>query len=288
MPISPNQGTTGGGTTVTITGTNLAGATAVKFGSKPAAITANTPTSVTVTSPSGSGTVPVTVTTAAGTSNPLDFYYIGAPFKASLSAASGPSAGGNTVTISGTGLATASSVAFGGNIATPTVTSDSLLSVTVPAGTSGSVGVSVTTAGGTEQRVLLHLRGCTRDHLADTDVRFDFRRHPGHDHRNRPVDHRVGHLRRRSRAVRGDQQHHGVSLHTAWQRGRGRRRRQHNRRKRHRSRRVHLRGESRYLIDALFPAHAGRAGGPGTPEGARAVTVPHSMAVSVHRCEEAP
>lgn len=51
MPISPNQGTTGGGTTVTITGTNLAGATAVKFGSKPAAITANTPTSVTVTSP---------------------------------------------------------------------------------------------------------------------------------------------------------------------------------------------------------------------------------------------
>lgn len=73
MPISPNQGTTGGGTTVTITGTNLAGATAVKFGSKPAAITANTPTSVTVTSPSGSGTVPVTVTTAAGTSNPLNF-----------------------------------------------------------------------------------------------------------------------------------------------------------------------------------------------------------------------
>lgn len=88
------------------------------------------------------------MTTAAGASNPLNFYYIGAPFKASLSAASGPSAGGNTVTISGTGLATASSVAFGGNNATPTVTSDSLLSVTVPAGASGSVGVSVTTTGG--------------------------------------------------------------------------------------------------------------------------------------------
>lgn len=147
MPISPNQGSTGGGTTVTITGTNLAGASAVRFGSKLTTITANTPTSVTVTSPSGSGTVPVTVTTAAGASNPLNFYYIGAPFKASLSAASGPSAGGNTVTISGTGLATASSVAFGGNNATPTVTSDSLLSVTVPAA-SGSVGVSVTTTGG--------------------------------------------------------------------------------------------------------------------------------------------
>ncbi|MEU3303665.1 MULTISPECIES: IPT/TIG domain-containing protein [unclassified Streptomyces] len=148
MPISPNQGTTGGGTTVTITGTNLAGATAVRFGSKLATITGNTPTSVTVTSPSGSGTVAVTVTTAAGTSNPLNFYYIGAPFKASLSAVSGPSAGGNTISITGTGLSTASSIAFGANNATPTVTSDSLLSVTVPAGTAGSVGVSVTTTGG--------------------------------------------------------------------------------------------------------------------------------------------
>ncbi|WP_323181286.1 IPT/TIG domain-containing protein [Streptomyces sp. NBC_00154] len=92
------------------------------------------------------------MTTAAGTSNPLNFYYIGAPFKASLSAASGPSADGNTVTISGTGLATASSVAFGGNNATATITSDSLLSVTVPAGTIGSVGVRPTsgsTSGGT-------------------------------------------------------------------------------------------------------------------------------------------
>lgn len=53
MPISPNQGSTGGGTTVTITGVNLANATAVKFGSKLATITANTPTSVTVGSPSG-------------------------------------------------------------------------------------------------------------------------------------------------------------------------------------------------------------------------------------------
>lgn len=35
MPISPNQGSTGGGTTVTITGTNLSGTTAVTFGTKP-------------------------------------------------------------------------------------------------------------------------------------------------------------------------------------------------------------------------------------------------------------
>ncbi|WP_042431839.1 IPT/TIG domain-containing protein [Streptacidiphilus anmyonensis] len=150
MPISPNQGSTGGGTVVTITGVNLGGATAVKFGTKSATITANTPTSVTVTSPSGSGTVGVTVTTPGGTSNPLSFFYVGAPFKSALSDSSGTLAGGNTVTITGTGLSTATSVAFGANTATPTVTSDSLISVIVPAGTAaGSVGVSVTTAGGT-------------------------------------------------------------------------------------------------------------------------------------------
>ncbi|MFF9646188.1 IPT/TIG domain-containing protein [Kitasatospora aureofaciens] len=150
MPISPNQGSTGGGTVVTITGTNLSGATAVHFGSKLGTITANTATSVTVTSPSGNGTVPVTVTTPGGTSNPLSFYYIGAPFKAGISPTSGVTAGGNTVTITGTGLSTATAVNFGSASATPTVVSDGQLTVTVPAGTAaGSVGVSVTTAGGT-------------------------------------------------------------------------------------------------------------------------------------------
>lgn len=150
MPISPNQGSTGGGTTVTITGTNLSGATAVHFGAKLATITADTDTSVTVTSPSGTGTVPVTVTTPGGTSNPLSFFYVGAPFKSTLSPASGVTAGGNTVTINGTGLSTATAVHFGTVSATPVVVNDSQLTVVVPAATAaGAVGVSVTTAGGT-------------------------------------------------------------------------------------------------------------------------------------------
>jgi hypothetical protein len=151
MPISPNQGSTGGGTLVTITGTNLSGTTAVKFGNKSAtSITNVSPTQVTAVSPSGTGTVGVTVTTPGGTSNPVSFYYVGAPFKSSLGASVGPLAGGNTITINGVGLSTASSVSFGGVTATPTVVSDSQLSVTVPAGAAaGPVGVSVTTAGGT-------------------------------------------------------------------------------------------------------------------------------------------
>jgi hypothetical protein len=151
MPISPNQGSTGGGTLVTITGTNLTGTTAVKFGGKSATSVTNvSPTQVTAVSPSGTGTVGVTVTTPGGTSNPVPFFYVGAPFKSSLGADSGPLAGGNTITLEGTGLSTATSVSFGGVTATPTVTSDSSLSVTVPAGAAaGPVSVSVTTAGGT-------------------------------------------------------------------------------------------------------------------------------------------
>ncbi|MFI1097009.1 IPT/TIG domain-containing protein [Streptomyces sp. NPDC020917] len=150
MPISPNQGPTSGGTTVTITGVNLAGATAVHFGSRTATITANTPTSVTVVDPAGSGVAAVTVTTVGGTSNPLSFFYINAPIAVSLSPDSGPTTGGQTVTVYGYGLATASSVSFGANSATPTVLSDSQVTVTVPAGTAaGSVAVTVTTAGGT-------------------------------------------------------------------------------------------------------------------------------------------
>lgn len=151
MPISPNQGSTGGGTTVTITGTNLSNTSAVKFGNKPATSVTNvSPTQVTAVSPSGTGTVGVTVTTPGGTSNPVPYFYVGAPFKSSLGTSSGPLAGGNTITINGTGLSTATSVSFGAATATPTVDSDSSLSVVVPVGAAaGPVGVSVTTAGGT-------------------------------------------------------------------------------------------------------------------------------------------
>ncbi|MDD3321130.1 MAG: IPT/TIG domain-containing protein [Paludibacter sp.] len=67
--IYPTNGSTAGGTTVTITGTNFTGATAVLFGSTAATnYTVNSSTQITATSPAGSGTVDVTVTTAGGTS----------------------------------------------------------------------------------------------------------------------------------------------------------------------------------------------------------------------------
>ncbi|MFI9626582.1 IPT/TIG domain-containing protein [Streptomyces sp. NPDC052042] len=61
--LSSNQGSTGGGTLVTITGTNLPNTTKATFGSKPAtSITQVSPAQVTAFSPSGTGTVGVSVT----------------------------------------------------------------------------------------------------------------------------------------------------------------------------------------------------------------------------------
>lgn len=148
MPISPNQGSISGGTTVTITGVNLSNATAVYFGDNLGTITANTPTSITVISPSGNGAIDVYVVTNGGKSNNLSFFYIPAPIITSTSTSSGPVAGGNTISINGINLSTATSVQFGPNSATPTIISDSQIEVVVPAGSPGSVTISITTVGG--------------------------------------------------------------------------------------------------------------------------------------------
>jgi hypothetical protein len=69
--VKPHLGPLAGGTAVTITGTNLAAAKEVDFGSLPAkSVTADSATSITAESPatSATGAVEVTVTTAAGKS----------------------------------------------------------------------------------------------------------------------------------------------------------------------------------------------------------------------------
>jgi Ricin-type beta-trefoil lectin domain/IPT/TIG domain len=67
--VSPTSGPPAGGTPVTITGTNLTGGT-VAFGPNPATGVTCGATSCTATSPAGTGTVDVEVTTTGGTSAP--------------------------------------------------------------------------------------------------------------------------------------------------------------------------------------------------------------------------
>ena len=91
--ILPTSGSTAGGTSVTITGTNLLYATAVKFGSANAtSYTINSGTQITATAPASSaGTVDKTVTTAGGASSTSasdQFTYISPPTVATNAASS--------------------------------------------------------------------------------------------------------------------------------------------------------------------------------------------------------
>ncbi len=113
--ITPKSGEESGGTSVNITGTNFTGVTAVKFGSANAAsFKVESETSVTAVSPAGKYDVNVTVTTAGGTSptsSADQFSYDGpstctpreseSPVVTSVEPNSGPTAGGNSVTIRG-------------------------------------------------------------------------------------------------------------------------------------------------------------------------------------------
>ncbi|MGK8523576.1 IPT/TIG domain-containing protein [Nocardia asteroides] len=77
---SPSSGPRSGGTTVVLTGTNLTGVTAVKFGAIPAtSFTIDSATRITAVSPAATGVAHITVTAPSGPSNGVSFTYAGTP-----------------------------------------------------------------------------------------------------------------------------------------------------------------------------------------------------------------
>jgi len=150
--LSPDNGTTAGGTSVTITGAGLGEASAVRFGSEEAeSFTVNSPTSITAVSPPGEGTVAVTVTDHRGTSasgGTGDKFTYG-PAVSGIEPDHGPRAGATTVTITGVNLGEASAVTFGTTPAASfTVLSPTSITAVSPPGT-GTVDVTVSTPEGT-------------------------------------------------------------------------------------------------------------------------------------------
>jgi hypothetical protein len=147
-------GPAAGANTITILGTNLNGATAVKFNSTAAtSFTVLSSTSIVATVPAlSAGLYDVQVTTPYGTSSTSSadqYTAVAAPTITNLSSSSGPTGGGNTITLTGTGFTSAYAVSFGGTAASSfTVNSDTSLTVTVPPGSAGAVGVVVTSTGG--------------------------------------------------------------------------------------------------------------------------------------------
>ncbi len=184
--MTPHQGPAIGGTSITLTGFGLQGATAVDFGPSPAlSFSENSDGSITAVSPpvtAGSTLVSVTVTTPEGASNtyyapdtePANFFSYG-PTVTSVAPGEGPESGGTSVTIHGSGFTSSpilfrclcgpfvNRVEFGstklecgsplGPAQSPcapvnfTVISDTEIIATAPPGT-GTVDVKVVTAGG--------------------------------------------------------------------------------------------------------------------------------------------
>ena len=152
--IAPNSGPAAGGTQVTIAGTGFTGVGAVLFGGAPvASFTGVSDTQINAVSPPGSGTVDVTVITAAGGNsarNAADqFTYIAPPNVSALNPNSGPSTGGTLVTVTGTGFTGATGVTFG-TVAglRMQVVSDIQIKVLSPQASPGVVDVIVTGVGG--------------------------------------------------------------------------------------------------------------------------------------------
>lgn len=150
--VSPNSGSTSGGLTVTISGTNFVAGATVQFGGTAASnVSVTSPTTLTAVTPARTaGSVTVTVTNPSSLSGELanGFTYVApstTPSVSSVSPNTGPTSGGTNVTITGVNFVTGASVTFGAFAATNvTVTSSTTITATTPAGTAGPVTVRVT------------------------------------------------------------------------------------------------------------------------------------------------
>ena len=148
--IAPDSGPEAGRTIVTITGTALGETTDVLFDDVQAlAFTILSDTMLQAVTPPGTGVAVVVVETPYGNPEAL-FTYVppGTPTISGLTPPCGPEDGGTVVTISGTGLAAADRVTFGGVGARRfALLSDSLIQAETPAGF-GTVTVRVETPTG--------------------------------------------------------------------------------------------------------------------------------------------
>ena len=152
--VTPISGSTTGGTSITISGTNFVAGATVSLGSSAATgVAVVNGTTITATTPAGAaGTVNMTVTNPDGQSGTLSnafTYNLTAPTVSNVSPSTGLTAGGTAITITGTNFAAGAAVSLGGSPATGvTVVNGTTIAATTPAHAAGAVNITVTNTDG--------------------------------------------------------------------------------------------------------------------------------------------
>jgi hypothetical protein len=150
--LSTTTGRTAGGSTVIVRGTDLTHVTAVLFGSHRATqVQSLSPNRLRAVVPAHQpGAVGIRVVTNHGKASGPRFTYVAPPVVTTVDPAAGPSAGGNVITVRGSGFYPATAVQFGVTKAPHVhVISPTQLTVTVPAHDPGVVDISVRSDYGT-------------------------------------------------------------------------------------------------------------------------------------------
>lgn len=150
--MTPNSGTTLGGTTVVIAGTGFRAGVTVRFGTVSSTnVTLDSATQLTVVTPpaaAGLVTVAVTNTDAQSSSVPNGFTYFAPPAGTGISPNQGYAVGGTNVTITGTGFRAGATVQFiVGGVAQPAtnvVVTSTTITARAPAHTPGLSDVVIT------------------------------------------------------------------------------------------------------------------------------------------------
>lgn len=151
--VSPGEGSTAGGTVVTLTGTDFRAGATVLFGSiAGASVTLASATQLTALAPAhDAGVVTVVVQNDDGQRAELAaaYLFVAPPTLSNTTPTSGEAAGGTTVRLGGTGFDAQSTVTFGGVTATSVTLVDATrLDVVTPPHAPGAVDVVVTSSRG--------------------------------------------------------------------------------------------------------------------------------------------
>lgn len=157
--VAPDEGPLAGGTRITLSGRDLSQAVRVELDGRPGSdLVVESDTRITVVTPAAPeparATIEVHLSTGEVYLVPSAFSYLAAPTVTEVDPAEGPTTGGNVVVVTGSGFTERTSVTFGDTGAQDVqVVSSTELRAVAPAHLPGRVELTVTTAGGTSNRV---------------------------------------------------------------------------------------------------------------------------------------